>query len=133
MRMGRQIKSGGGWRIGWNDEATPYRGLVGGDRWSVELTDTEFKDFCRLIQELDDAMQQIACELMDSEKVSCEAESEYVWLEAEGYPHAYDVHFILQQGRQAEGEWPASVIAEIIPACKLMATVAEAESSLPIF
>ncbi|MEO1519157.1 MAG: DUF1818 family protein [Cyanobacteria bacterium J06633_2] len=116
--MGRHIKRGEGWRIGWDDGAEIYRGLIGGDRWSIELTDAEFKDFCRLIQELDAAVHQISSELMDSEKISCETESEYIWLEADGYPGAYELHVMIQTGRRTEGEWLPSAVPNLIAACR---------------
>jgi len=118
--MTRHIKSGNGWRIGWDDEAEVYQGLIGGDRWAFELTDTELKDFCRLLTELDSTIQLISAELMDSEKFSCEAESNQIWLEADGYPCSYDLHIILLQGRQAEGTWPASVVPELIQASQTL-------------
>ncbi|MBH8566276.1 DUF1818 family protein [Nostoc sp. CENA67] len=108
--MERLIKSGSGWRIGWNPNAAKFKGLVGTDDWAVELTEAELNDFCRLLAQLADTMKQLKEELMDEEKIACEAESDLLWMEVEGYPHEYSLHFILNTGRCAEGKWnPASV------------------------
>ena len=33
------IKSGAGWRIGWNPHAPEFKGLIGTDHWAIELTE----------------------------------------------------------------------------------------------
>ena len=99
--------------MGWNPDAEVYVGLVGGDRWSIELNRAEFDDFCGFTVQLAATMQQMAAELMDEEKISCEMESDRLWLEAEGYPHAYSLHLIVLTGRQAEGEWSATAVPEL--------------------
>jgi len=76
--MERVVKSGAGWRIG-----TPMQlnlGLVGTDDWAIELTETELNG--RLSGQLVETISQLASELMDEEKISCEAEriySGYKW------------------------------------------------------
>ena len=47
--MQRVLKSGKGWRIGWNPTAIEFKGLVGTDNWAIELTEAELNDFCRLL------------------------------------------------------------------------------------
>jgi len=42
--MERVIKSGLGWRVGWNPNAVEFKGLVGGDDWAIELTEAELID-----------------------------------------------------------------------------------------
>ncbi|MEB3278240.1 MAG: DUF1818 family protein [Lyngbya sp.] len=116
--MDRILKTGIGWRLGWNRTATEYQGLVGGDNWAMELTQGELNDFCRLLTQLADTMTQMASELMDEEKISCEAESELIWMEVEGYPHRYRLQFILNTGRRGEGSWPPEVVPEVIQAIK---------------
>jgi hypothetical protein len=114
--MERLVKSGSGWRIGWNPNAPQFQGLVGTDDWAVELTASELNDFCRLLTQLADTMQQLASELMDEEKIACEAESDLLWMEVEGYPHSYSLRFILNAGRCAEGRWNAEAVKDLLPA-----------------
>ncbi len=114
--MTRYVKSGKGWRIGWDATAEPYRGLIGGDRWSCELTEPEFKDFCTLLVKLDSTIQQISAELMESEAINCEVESDLIWLEADGYPHRYELHIITLERRRAEGFWPSAAVPDLIRA-----------------
>ncbi|MBW4559828.1 MAG: DUF1818 family protein [Mojavia pulchra JT2-VF2] len=108
--MERVVKSGSGWRIGWNPNAAEFKGLLGTDDWAIELTEAELNDFCRLLAQLADTMKQLAAELMDEEKIACEAESDLLWMEVEGYPHAYSLRFILNTGRCAEGRWNNSAV-----------------------
>jgi Domain of unknown function (DUF1818) len=118
--MERVVKSGSGWRIGWNPNAPEFKGLVGTDDWAVELTEAELNDFCRLAAQLADTMKQLASELMDEEKIACEAESDLLWMEVEGYPNAYSLRFILNTGRCVEGQWHASSIADLLQAAQML-------------
>ncbi|ABA21635.1 conserved hypothetical protein [Trichormus variabilis ATCC 29413] len=118
--MERLIKSGAGWRIGWNPDAREYRGLVGTDDWAIELTEAELDDFCRLLAKLANTMKQLTAELMDEEKIACEAESDLLWMEVEGYPHEYSLHFILNTGRCAEGKWNASAVPSLLQAAAML-------------
>jgi len=114
--MGRQLKQGSGWRVGWDPEAPDFQGLVGSDQWALELTSAEFEDFCRLLLQLCETMAQIQEELMAEESIACEAESDRLWMEVAGYPHAYDLSFILREGRRGEGHWPATAVPELLQA-----------------
>jgi hypothetical protein len=116
----RILKSGTGWRLGWNPTATEYQGLVGGDHWALELTLAEFEDFCRLIMQLAETMHQMSTELMDEEHIVCELESSLLWLEASGYPHAHSIRLILQQGRRCEGFWPSTVVSDLLHAVQTL-------------
>jgi hypothetical protein len=73
--MGKVLKAGAGWRIGWNPDSE-YQGLVGSEDWAFELTAAELADFCRLLGQLADNMRSIQAELMDEESIACEAESD---------------------------------------------------------
>ena len=114
--MERLIKSGSGWRIGWNPQADKYQGLVGSDDWAIELTSAELNDFCRLLTQLVTTMSQMQAELMDEERISCVAESDLLWLEVEGYPHAYSLRLIINQGRRCEGNWAEGIARELAEA-----------------
>ncbi len=118
--MTRQIKSGAGWRLGWDENAIEFCGLVGDDHWSIELTEAEFSDFCRLVLQLADTMNQMSQELMAEERICCEVESDRLWLEAEGYPQAYTLHFILLTGRRGEGTWTATAVTELVQAVQML-------------
>lgn len=118
--MERVVKSGAGWRIGWNPDAAEFKGLVGADDWAIELTEAELNDFCRLSGQLVETVNQLASELMDEEKIACEAESNLLWLEVEGYPYAYSLHLILSTGRRAEGRWAACVVPGLVQAAQMI-------------
>ncbi len=118
--MDRVLKTGIGWRIGWNPSAPQYQGLVGTGEWAIELTAAELDDFCRLLSQLADTMKQMASELMEEEKISLEAESDLLWMEVEGYPHSYCLRFILNSGRCAEGKWNADAVPGLLQAAGML-------------
>jgi Domain of unknown function (DUF1818) len=113
--MQKVLKSGIGWRIGWNPE-TEYQGLVGSDDWAFELTAGELADFCRLLRKLVDNMRSIQSELMDEESIACEAESELLWMQVEGIPSKYSLRLILSTGRGCEGNWAAEAVPDLVAA-----------------
>lgn len=114
----RQIKSGAGWRLGRDPEAA-FPGLVGTDEWAIELTAAELQDFCRLATQLAETMTAMQSELMDEERISCEAESDLIWMEAEGFPHAFRLRLILLTGRRAEAEWSEAAVLGLIQATQM--------------
>lgn len=116
----RQLRSGPGWRLGWDPQAERYRGLVGNDDWAIELTVAEFDEFCRLLSQLAATMERMALELMDAERVCCEVEGDLLWLEAEGFPHAYELRLLLNVGRRAEGTWAAAAVPELLAATQTL-------------
>lgn len=118
--MERQLKSGIGWRLGWDPSAIEYQGLVGGDDWAIELTGAELTDFCRLVEQLAETMTHMSQELMDEEKISCEAESNLIWLEVEGYPYDYNLRFILLTNRKGEGGWSSTAVPGLIQAAQTL-------------
>jgi Domain of unknown function (DUF1818) len=113
--MQKVLKSGAGWRIGWNPVAK-YQGLVGGDDWAFELTAEELADFCRLLGQLVDNVRSIQAELMDEESIACEVESELVWMQVTGFAHSYSLRLILNTERSCEGNWAANAVAELVTA-----------------
>jgi hypothetical protein len=118
--MSRVIKSGPGWRVGWDAAAPVYKALLGSEDWSLELTEAEWHDFTHLLSQLINAIQQIKSELMEEEAIACEVESDLLWLEAAGYPDAYSLHLILLTGRRAEGTWQAATVPELLKAIQLI-------------
>ena len=108
------VKNGVGWRIGWNPSAEKYKGLLGTEDWAIELTEAELNDFCRLLNQLVDTMNQMATELMEEERIACEAETDLLWLEVEGYPHEYTLRLIVNSDRRCEGNWQAGVAVELV-------------------
>ena len=116
----RVIKTGDGWRLGWNPDAAEFQGLVSGDGWAIELTEAELNDFCRLLGQLATTMTQMASELMDEEKIAIEAESDLLWVQVEGYPEAYSLQLILNAGRRCEGFWPAAAVPSLVQAAQVL-------------
>ena len=110
------IKSGAGWRIGWHPHGAKYQGLVGAEDWAFELTQPELQDFYRLLQQLADTMNQMAAELMEEEKISCEAETDLLWMEVAGYPHSYTLRLIINSDRRCEGNWVEGAAPQLLHA-----------------
>ncbi len=114
--MSRQLRSGAGWRVGWNPDPVAFQALLGADDWAAELTENEFKDFCQLAQQLSEAVIHMQTELMQEETIICEASSELLRVEVSGQPDAYEMSFTLITGRRAEGSWSAAATQEILRA-----------------
>ncbi len=112
--MTAMLQEGDGWRLGWNEEREPFKALVGGQYWAMELTQDEFEDLRRLAQQLAHTMAAMAAELMPDEHITCEQETAQLWIEAEGACHSYDLRFILLHGRGGEGAWPAAVVPAVL-------------------
>ena len=112
----RVVRSGAGWRIGWDPAATEFPGLIGTDDWAIELTAVEFADFVRLTAQLVGTIQSMQAELMDEESIALEAASAALWLEVTGFPSAYDLRLIVQSGRRAEGAWGVAAVPGLVTA-----------------
>ena len=114
--MEKVVKRGTGWQIGWKPDSTQFKGLVGSDDWSVELTELELEHFCHLLTQLVETIRTLTSELMDEEKITCEAETDLVWMEVEGYAHLYNMRFILTNGRSVQGYLGAHAVQELVKA-----------------
>ena len=111
--MSRLLKKGQGWRVGWHPQGEKYQALIGADSWAIELTKTELLEFYRLLSQLRETMSFMATELMDEERIAIEAESDLLWLEAEGFPDDYALRLILHSDRRCEGNWRSGVASEL--------------------
>jgi hypothetical protein len=76
-----------------------------------------------MLGQLAQTMSQMASELMDEEKIACEAESDLLWMEVEGYPSAYTLRFILNTGRRCEGSWLAQAVPGLVQACSVAESI----------
>lgn len=112
--MTAMVKEGPGWRVGWNEAREPFKALVGGEYWAMELTQDEFEDLRRLGQQLAQTMASMGTELMPDERITCEQETAHLWIEAEGFYHSYSLRFILLHGRGGEGTWPNAVVPAVL-------------------
>ncbi len=117
--MQKVLKSGANWRLGW-DPHNHYPGLVGANDWAIELTARELEDFCRLLGQLVDNMQQMQAELMDEENIACEAESDLIWMQVQGFPNSYSLRLIVNTGRSCEGNWQPDAVVELVAATRTL-------------
>jgi Domain of unknown function (DUF1818) len=118
VKVDRTFCSGSGWRLGYKSTALLYPALIGTDEWAIELSSAELADFCRLLYQLADNMQQMQSELMVEEKIDCEVETELLWMQVSGLPSSYSLRLLLHSDRKVEGNWPAAVLPEMIEATK---------------
>jgi hypothetical protein len=114
------MQSGDGWRIGWHPQNTKYKGLIGADDWAIELTEAELTDFHRLLNRLVKTMTQMKAELMEQERICCEAETLLLWIEVEGYPDSYSLRLILNSDRRCEGNWKEGIAPQLLDAIDLL-------------
>ncbi len=116
--MFKRLLYGQGWRLGYCPDADVYVGLVGGDRWAIELTNQELQDFCRLCSQIAETMAFMESELSDQENLSCVAQTESICLIAAGLPRSFSLSLQLHTGRKAEGEWLPEIVPELLNAIK---------------
>ncbi|MBW4550035.1 MAG: DUF1818 family protein [Aphanocapsa sp. GSE-SYN-MK-11-07L] len=128
--MGKLLKQGVGWRLGWDSEAADFKGLAGTEDWAVELTEEEFADFCRLLAQLVATVEQMAEALMAEEAIACETSTDLLWMQVSGYPQNYDLYLIVLTGRQVEARWPAHVLPGLIEAAQVLQTSLDSPASL---
>jgi Domain of unknown function (DUF1818) len=114
------IKKGDGWRIGWKADAPVYKGLIGGKDWAFELSEAEMQDFIRLLSQIHQSIEDIHQYLIEEETITCEVESELIWLGAKGYPNHYSLRIILSQQRSCEGNWAENAISSLITATQTL-------------
>ncbi len=114
--MSKQLLRGTGWRIGCFPQVHPFSGLVGGDNWAIELTQTELEEFCNLCVQLLQSVQQTEAELSDRESLTCTAETENICLEVSGYPGNFRLSLQLHTGRRAEGMWDNDALNQLVEA-----------------
>jgi hypothetical protein len=119
--MAQDLRTGQGWRVGWRSASDAFPALVGSDDWAIELTAAEFQAFTALLAQLTQQLQGMSSELMPDEAIALTASNDQIYLELDGYPHAYGLHLIVLQGRRAEGKWPAPVSADFLLACAELA------------
>ncbi|MBE9068459.1 DUF1818 family protein [Leptolyngbya cf. ectocarpi LEGE 11479] len=108
------LKEGSGWRLGWDQDRTPFQALVGGESWAIELTQEEFETLGHLAKQLAATMTAMASELMPDERITLEQETQQLWMEADGFHHSYSLRFIVLTGRGAEGTWPTAVVPDLL-------------------
>jgi Domain of unknown function (DUF1818) len=114
--VSKQLFSGKGWRVGWFPHVQPFPGLVGGDNWAIELTQSELEEFCNLCLQLIESLQQAKFELSDQESLTCTAETENICLEISGYPGCFRLSLQLLTGRRGEGIWDNGALNELVDA-----------------
>ena len=112
----RRLIQGEGFRVGWDLGGGDFVGLVGTGEWAVELTVEEWADFRRLVTQLAEMMATMAIDLMEEETLSVELETNWIWMEVEGFAQCYGSRFMTQGGRGVEGEWSAETVPELLAA-----------------
>ncbi len=104
---------GEGWRIGYRPQQQPYPALVGSDQWALELTETEWQDFCLGLQELEHSSQAAQDHLVEEEALTLEYHSDHLTLIATGVPPQFSLFLQLHTGRGGEGFWAAGVFFQL--------------------
>lgn len=71
-----EINEGNGWRLAVDPQRRPYGGLVGGDRWAVELRLEELRALQGAVARLEAQYQQLQPTLMADEEIDLELDVE---------------------------------------------------------
>ena len=116
----RRLVEGDGFRVGWDFRGGEFVGLVGTGEWAVELTEEEWADFRRLLNQLVETLAAMTIELMEEEALSVELETDRIWMAVEGFAQSYGLRFMTQGGRRVEGEWSAKTVPGLLAAIAQM-------------
>ena len=101
----------------------PSRGeycvLVGGERWAFELTEPEWRD---LVAILEQQHRGLVDQLMPEESIELELDRGVWWGCLSGDRSQWELRILLtpQQGRAAEGGWPAPAAAAAVAALRTL-------------
>lgn len=104
-------QEGPGWRLARDPSRGLFPVLIGGDGWAIEITESEWQGLMALLCDLSDQHQLLMDQLMEEEAISLELERQPWWGCLDGDRYAWSLQLVLegneQQGRGAEGFWPA--------------------------
>ncbi|MEL7083786.1 MAG: DUF1818 family protein [Cyanobacteria bacterium P01_A01_bin.3] len=114
----RPLRVGQGWRIGVKESLDGYCALVGGDRWSVELTMAEWQDFCGAVGQIEAAIASLPEQLMDGEAVTLEQQTERLWVVATGELPGLELYIQVRGDRNAEGYWSPEALPGLFDAVR---------------
>jgi len=126
----RLLLTGIGWRIGWSSESVPYQGLIGGEFWAVELSETEIKHFCSLCLQLEQVIADMENELADQESLECSSQIENLSITINGYPGQFSLYFCAtceRSLRKFEGSWAADLVPDFLAAIKQISALIKSE------
>ena len=104
----------------------PSRGeycvLIGGKRWAFELTEPEWRDLVDLVATLEQQHKGLVDQLMPEESIELELDRGVWWGCLSGDRSQWELRILLtpQQGRAAEGEWPAPAAAAAVAALRTL-------------
>ena len=112
----RPLLSGRGWRVGLNPEAGEFCAIVGADTWALELTLSEWEDFCRAIRQIQSAIATVSEQLMEDEEVTFEQASEQLLIAATGQLSALTLYLQIQNNRRGEGYWAPEALPSLFEA-----------------
>jgi len=101
---------GPGWRLVRDCSRKDFPYVIGGDGWSVELSETEWKELIPLIFDLISQHKKLRDQLMPEEKISLEIERKECWVYLDGNKELWSLKVIIdgkeKNNRSIEVYWP---------------------------
>ena len=115
-------QEGDGWRVSHDPSRGEFCVLVGGERWAFELTEPEWRDLVDLLATLEQQHRGLVDQLMPEESIELELDRGVWWGCLSGDRSQWELRILLtpQQGRAAEGEWPAPAAAAAVAALRTL-------------
>ena len=115
-------QEGAGWRLSRDPSRGQYSVLVGGERWAFELTEPEWRDLVELVVTLEQQHRGLVDQLMEEETIELELDRGVWWGCLSGDRCQWGLRILLtpQEGRAAEGEWPAPAAAAAVAAMRTL-------------
>ncbi len=115
---------GPGWRLQRDISRKKFTVLLGGENWSIEISEEEWQSLCPPLFELLDQFEDLKSQLLDEEMIFLEKEKEPWWASIDGTKYAWTLSLILsceENGdRSLEVSWPIATSSSVTSAMRLM-------------
>ena len=117
-------KEGPGWRLIRDSSRDNFSTLIGGESWSIELNQFEWKTLVKVVIDLSDQYKNIKDQLMGDEDITLELESDPWFAILKGDQNGWKLKLILDSSdslnRGAEVFWPKNVTFHVVNAMRIM-------------
>ena len=117
-------KEGPGWRIIRDLSRDNFSTLIGGESWAIELNQSEWATFAKVVFDLSDQYEKVKDQLMGDEDITLELESNPWFGILQGDKHGWNLKLVLGScnslSRGAEVYWPRSVTFHLAKAMRTM-------------
>ena len=117
------VKDQKGWRLLRDFKKGKFCFLIGVDKWSIELQQSEFNSLYLLLLRINEQLLGIKNELMEEESITLELEQLPWYIHLEGKKNEWSLRFVFEsqdQNRSFEMYWPIPIAENLFCEIKNM-------------